>query len=270
MTSETPSNSEVVSMCFSLCGRYISVTLERGLIVVQLDMQDLVTDPEHSESFQCTQVHGLESVDRGQRPQPMSLEAVLCPTTSQDSVILSSSIHNSQLEQGCILDITPKGSISAKTSHLIGSTLVEEQAHLLELPSNAGSTKAVVKHHTAAHTDQDKLSIILNKTTNIGYDMNDQRTDVFPALVQIDYASITNTVSSQPLLELKVVDTKPGLKRPNDCEDTIEHVNKVRRVEDCFRASSQSTLFERHSHAILPRLGLDIELELDSEQRQQS
>jgi hypothetical protein len=174
----------------------------------------------------------------------MSLEAILCPAASQDSVVFSQSVYKNQLEQGCSLDVTPAGSVSARTSRLVGSTLVEEQAHLLELPSQIDSITAVVKHHTPVDADQDKISVIFNKISSIAYDMDERRTEMFPTIVQMDAASVRKELSFRVLQEPIDVDKERRLKRSIECEKIFGRVEKVRRANDRSRASSPSTVVE--------------------------
>ena len=237
-TSNISYDSEIVATCFSPCGKYISVTLEHGSVVVPLGMQDSIADSDNAGPSQSLPAIDFGGNDRRPRPEPMSLAAILCPENTQDNVMLSYGIQNSLLEQGRNLDITPQGKLSARTSRLIGSDLVEERAHLLELPSNVSSTQAVVRHDRTARVDHEKISVILNQTSNVAYDMNEPNASIFPAMVEMEYASVRKTLSIQPLHESRSFGTDSPLKRAIECGGTFERETKVRREIESFRADS--------------------------------
>ncbi|KAF2124263.1 hypothetical protein P153DRAFT_426699 [Dothidotthia symphoricarpi CBS 119687] len=88
MAAEIPLDSKIIAMSFSLCGKYISITLEHGSVVVPLNAEDLATNSEKAGSSQDTQMEHLSNIDQGSRPAPITIKAILHPTASQEVVRL--------------------------------------------------------------------------------------------------------------------------------------------------------------------------------------
>lgn len=238
-------SSNIDSICFSMCGKYISVTLADRSELIPLDTHNFPPSSEESDPPRDRQVDDLSDPSRGPRPTPFHFAPEALPRplrmTSPDTVILNEELQSSHLKDSTTLSITATGSLSARTSRIIGTTLVEEKAHLLELPGKSESTEAIIKHHADNPTGQgpSKLSIIFNKTSNIGYDMSEQRTETFPAIVQIHRPQIHMTHSVRPLEGREVPRVLPGLKRPGEFKDDVE----LRRL--VVRNRIEETLDER-------------------------
>jgi hypothetical protein len=93
-------------------------------------------------------VNGLKGIDSGRRPEPMQVEAILCLEIPQDGVMLSHAARQQPAGARSQYRHLFKGSISARTSRLVGSNLVEERAHLFDLPSNMFLGQAVIRPTT--------------------------------------------------------------------------------------------------------------------------
>ncbi|KAH7379489.1 hypothetical protein BKA66DRAFT_571316 [Pyrenochaeta sp. MPI-SDFR-AT-0127] len=254
----TGRSSGIIGMCFSSCGKYILVTLEQGSEVISLDTYGFGTDTERINLLTDAQIAESESSTQIRTQDFRALEAVSGANISQNTVALTSGMQSALFEQGSALSVTTQGQVRLRTSQLVQSTLLEEQANILELPLNAGSSQAVLKRHPLqTHTGEGKLSIIFNKTAQDGYDMNEQNTEMFPMIVDKHYASIDTTQTSR-LLEPKMGLQELGLKRPCDSRETVESLYKLQRTGDHPTASSQNILATRPRERTGARSGLAI------------
>jgi hypothetical protein len=226
--SASGSRSKITGLCFSLCGRYISVALDHKSIIVSLadahlfvQPNRLLPDPETACKPEATQVI---------RSGVMSIDSILASESSHATPTFGNSLEHNRLQQGLVLNLSSSTNLSARSCEIIGGNVIEQTAHILELPSSVTPTKVITKTHVEDASNPEKLSIIFNKSLEQGYSMNDDCKEIFPAIVSIPRPNIALVQHSRPW-DMKPSSGVQYLSNEGSTEfEAIDEPSKKRRI----------------------------------------